>query len=107
MAFDALTVSQALIQQLGPSCSTIARHDRDLARQLRRAASSVLLNVAEGRQRAGGDRAHAYRVAAGSAAEVAAALDVAAAWGYVDARTRAAHEALLDRVRAMLWRLTH
>ena len=107
MAFEALTVSQTFIEQLGGTCAQIARHDRDLARQLRRAASSIVLNLAEGRQRAGGDRGHAYRIAAGSAAEVGAALDVAVAWRYVTPAERAALDAPLDRVRAMLWRLTH
>jgi hypothetical protein len=37
---------------------------------------------------------------------VRAALEVAVAWGYVDAMSLAEVEALLDRVLAMLWRLT-
>ena len=107
MPFDALTVSQDLIAELAGPVAAIARSDADLARQLRRAASSIALNLAEGRQRAGRDGAHLYRVAAGSAAEVTAALDVAVAWRYLDADTRARLDAPLDRVRAMLWRLTH
>ena len=107
MAFEALTVSQAFIEQLGGTCAQIALRDRDLARQLRRAASSIVLNLAEGRQRAGGDRGHAYRIAAGSAAEVTAALDVAVAWRHITRAQRAELDTLLDRMRAMLWNLTH
>ncbi len=50
---------------------------RYLADQLRRAASSVALNIAEGGQEySPGEKAHFYRIAARSAAECAAALDV-------------------------------
>ncbi len=83
----------------------LAKADRNLADQLRRAASSVVLNIAEGNRRTGMDRLHFFRIAAGSAAEVRAALDVARAWGMVGAAP--AVEAELDRVLAMLWRLTH
>jgi hypothetical protein len=93
---------QALIQQLGP-CSP--RPPRSRPRE-QPEGSSALPNVAEGRQRRRGPRARVPR-RGGVGAEVGAALDVAVAWGYLDARTRAAHEVLLDRVRAMLWRLTH
>jgi four helix bundle protein len=72
---------------------------------MRRAASSVALNLAEGNRRTGQDRLQFFRIAAGSAAEVRAALEVALAWGYIDAAPLAETE--LDRVLAMVWRLTH
>lgn len=46
-----------------------------------------------------------YAMAAGSASEIRAALDVAQAWGWSIACEPARE--LLDRQRAMLWRLTH
>jgi four helix bundle protein len=107
MAFDTLDVAHQLIPSLRRAAVALTSRDPDLARQLRRAASSVPLNVAEGRRRAGKDSAHLYRVAAGSAAEVASILRVAADWGHVDAADTAEALALLDRLRAMLWRLTH
>jgi four helix bundle protein len=55
----------------------------------------------------GRDRLHAFRIAAGSAAEARSALAVAQAWGYVSAETYAQANALADRLLAMLWRLTH
>jgi four helix bundle protein len=61
----------------------------------------------EGSQRAGGDRLHLYRVAAGSAAEVRTALTLAATWGYVTSQEADGARVLLDRVVAILWRLTH
>ena len=67
----------------------------------------MALCLAEGARRTGKDRLHLYRVAAGSAAEVRAALAVGRAWGWIGSAALAPAEALLDRVLAMLWRLTH
>ena len=65
------------------------------------------LNIAEGSRRTGKDRLHFWRIAAGSAAEIRTALRVSEAWGDLDPRkTSNAHE-LLDRILAMLWRMTH
>jgi four helix bundle protein len=94
-----------LIQHLAPILPQIERRDRDLGNQLRRAATSIGLNFAEGTQRDGRDRAYHYKVAGGSAAESRMALRLAVAWGYV--ANQPAADQLLDRVIAMLWRLTH
>jgi len=61
----------------------IARFDRDLARQLKRASTSVPLNVAEGSGSRAGRRRNAYDVALGEAKETLAVLEVAQACGYV------------------------
>ena len=61
--------------------------------------------LAEGNRRMGLNRMQFSRIAAGSAAEVKAALEVARAWGHIEFAPAA--EAELDRVLAMLWRLTH
>ena len=62
----------------------IARHDRDLAQQLRRSIASVALNVAEGSGGEGGTRRQRYKDALGSARESLANLEMAAAVGYVE-----------------------
>ena len=65
--------------------AAIEKRDSDLARQLRRAASSVVLNVAEGSGSFGRVRTVRYRTALGSARETLACLRVAEAFGYVEA----------------------
>ena len=105
--FQVLDVALDLVVALRPLVEHIARHDRDLAHQLRRAASSVPSNISEGAQRTGKDRLHLYRIAAGSAAEVRTQLHVALAWGDIAAATIQPALGLLDRIVAMLWKLTH
>jgi four helix bundle protein len=63
----------------------IDRRDADLARQIRRAASSVVLNVGEGSGSVGRLRLARYRTALGSARETLACLRVAEAFGYIGA----------------------
>jgi len=73
-----------LVGMLGPAMAQIETHDRDLARQLRRASGSIALNVAEGSGSRGGTRRERYQNALGSARETGACLDVAVALGYVE-----------------------
>ena len=107
MAFEALDAAVELAQALAPVETRIRRQRKSLADQIGRAGESILLNLGEGRMRAGLDRRDLWRRAAGSAAEVTVALQLARARGYVGASELAPVDALLDRVRAMLWRLTH
>jgi four helix bundle protein len=99
MAYE---LSLQLVRELGPVAAKIARHDRDLARQLRRAASSITLNLAEGSHSDAGNRRARFHTAAGSAKETKAALEVADAWKYVNATDALA---LSDRVVAITYKL--
>ncbi|MFK8004446.1 MAG: four helix bundle protein, partial [Polyangiales bacterium] len=46
--FRALSAAYSLISALAPVVSAVGRHDRALRDQLRRAGSSIPLNLAEG-----------------------------------------------------------
>jgi four helix bundle protein len=105
MSFMTYDVSLELVRVLRPLVPTIKKHDRDLADQLKRAATSIVLNINEGRRRSGGDMRRSFEYASGSAHEVLAAVDAAIAWGWIDEAESA--KQLLDRLLAMLWRLTH
>ncbi|HEY4015245.1 MAG TPA: four helix bundle protein [Polyangiaceae bacterium] len=90
-----------VLRMLRPMVAQIEKHDRDLGNQLRRASSSVPLNIAEASGSAGGTRNVRYRTALGSAREVGACIDVALAMGYVEA-VDAVLLSKLDHVRAVL-----
>ena len=102
--FIAYEVSLELIRCVRDVLPIVQRFDSDLADQMKRAASSVVLNLAEGARLSGGNKRRHYEIAHGSANEVKGAVDVANAWGWID---DAALRAVLDRQLALLWRLTH
>ena len=106
-SFHVYEVAKELARAGRPLIERIARFDRSLADQMRRAMSSVILNVREGNRRARRDRLHSFRIAAGSADEVAGALDVADVMGYLGRDDIAGPLVLADRVLAMLYRLVH
>jgi four helix bundle protein len=103
--FHVLDLAIHAIEVLRPVVGKIRRHDRDPGEQLRRALSSIALNVAEGNRSQGGHRLARFCTAAGSNDESRAALHVAVAWRYVERIEIEEGEELLDRISAMLFRL--
>ena len=103
--FIAYEVSIQLVTSLRDVVPVVERFDRDLGDQMKRAASSVVLNLAEGSRSAKGNKQRHFAIAHGSANEVKAALELARAWGWID-EAPAAQE-ILDRLLALIWRLTH
>ena len=93
-----------MIEALRPVVVRLKCFSADLADQIERAGSSVLINLGEGSRRTGKDRLRFYRMAHGSAGEIEAALEVAIAWGYELGDTRRLRE-LLDRELRLLWGL--
>jgi len=93
-----------LNRRLAQSCSVIERNDRDLFKQLKNAASSIVLNIAEGIGTSGGMREMRFQTALGSAREVKACLEVAEAWGYLSVEHTAV-TAEADHVIGMLVKL--
>ena len=95
------------VKALAPIVRTVARHDKSLADQMRRASSSIVLNVAEAEGNDGGTARARFHTAAGSTKETRAALELAIAWGYVTAARPEEADTLLDKTAAQLWRLLH
>jgi four helix bundle protein len=87
--------ARGVVRELVPLVHTIREYDKSLADQLKRAAQSVVLNIAEGR---GNDS-----TACGSAKEVRAALNVASDWGYIESRMATHLDERLDEVCAITW----
>ena len=106
MKFIALEVSLDVIRSLRVAIAPLRKSDPKLYDQIRRAASSVALNLAEGRRRRGADRRHFWRIAAGSADEVQTALRVSVAWGDLSVDAVEDTLAILDRLLGLLWGLT-
>jgi four helix bundle protein len=103
--FVAYTNGLDLARALRPMIDEVRARSADLADQLERAITSLLLNLAEGNRRYGRDPRRFHVIASGSASEITAALDLACLWGWLrdDDHVRA----LLDRERRLLWGLTH
>ena len=76
----------------------IAHHDPDLARQLRRASSSVALNCSEGMYARGRSRTNCYNIALREMREAYAALEVAVRLRYLPPLA----EELEDRIQRIV-----
>ena len=107
MALIVHDVALDMIRLIKPLIDRTAHFDSSLAKQLKRSASSVVLNISEGSRSRGGNESARFQDAAGSASETRSALEVAEAWGYIRDGERIPVDARLDRVCAMLWGLTH
>lgn len=105
--FELYDVILQLIAELRPLVEKLRQRDRDQALQLKKAANSILSNVAEGSRRQGRDRLQHWNIAAGSAGEVRVQIEAAIAWGDLDPESSKGPLELLDRSLAMLWRMTH
>ena len=103
---DAWGVAIELATQAQLLCEQMPRGNAPLADQLRRAAMSVCLNLAEGAGRwTPKDKAHRFAIARGECGEVAAAIDVAVAMKALPAGAGERAIVLADREAAMLTRL--
>ena len=106
MAFQVEELSLELIEALVPLMPRIKQHDKNLADQLRRAASSIGLNCAEAGFSDPGNRRARLFTAAGSAAETQHAVRQAVAWRIVTPGDVERAMGLLKRIVAILWRMT-
>ncbi|HVY32503.1 MAG TPA: four helix bundle protein [Polyangiaceae bacterium] len=105
--FEVAELSFQAIEALRPIVPRVRARNRSLADQLERAETSVALNIAEGDHSDPGNQRARFFTAKGSASESLAALRSAVCWGHVpEADAKPARE-LLQRIVAILWKLTH
>ena len=83
-----------VVRELRPIIERIEKSDPDLGRQMRRAASSVALNAAEGAYSQGRNKGARYHAALGSIRETLTCVEVGVALGYV----APADPRLVDRI---------
>jgi four helix bundle protein len=104
--FERLDVYRLSIDFLGYCVRVTSRMPRgqaDLRDQLRRAATSIPLNIAEGTgKRSGAERAHHYTIARGSALECGAILDVLASLGVLPPAEAEQGKVSVSRIVSML-----
>ena len=95
--------ARKVVRELVPILHIVREHDKPLADQLKRAAQSVVLNIAEGRGSDAGNARARFSTACGSAKEVRAALNVASDWGYIETSMATHLDERLDEVCAITW----
>lgn len=69
-----LIVHELALELIEEFMASITRHDKSVAQQLRRCASSIVLDIAEGEYSDPGTKRARFHSAAGSASETRAAL---------------------------------
>ncbi len=103
---DVYRVALELARKARAASAAIPRGDRSLADQMKRAATSTVLLIAEGaNRRASGDKRQRYSLARGECGEVAAAVELAHAYDLLESEQVAELLELASRVNAMLLRL--
>ena|SRR5207302_9690954 len=109
LSFQKLDVYRCAVQFLALTAEVSAevpRGNAALLDQLRRAATSIPLNIAEAAGRTGrADAARTYAIARGSAMECAAVLDALLVLNIVEDKMHQRGGELLERIVAMLTRL--
>jgi four helix bundle protein len=95
--------ARGVVRELQPLLRAIREEDKSLAEQLKRAAQSVVLNIAEARGSDAGNARARFATACGSAKEVRAALHIASDWGYIGSQTVGHLDERLDEVCAITW----
>ncbi len=109
LSFQRLDVYQRAVEFLALTAELmpeVPRGHAPLVDQLRRAATSIPLNIAEAAGRTGeADAARAYAIARGSTMECAAVLDALVVLKLIDREKQERGMALLERIVAMLTKL--
>jgi len=99
-------IAIAMVKSVCALSRKVQRYDPDLARQMRRACTSVPLNMAEGWHAVAGNRNARFNTAISEARETVSCLDVSVAVGYLSEAEVAADLDRLDHIVATLWKLS-
>lgn len=103
---DVYAVALELAQKSREAAGSIPRGDRSLADQMKRAATSVVLLIAEGaNRRSPGDKRQRYSLARGECGELASAVELGGAYGMLTEQKVLELLELAGRTNAMLLRL--
>ena len=103
---DVYRTSLEFLSHASSMIESLPRGRSDLADQLDRASTSIVLNIAEGAGKfAKRDKRRFYQIAMGSVTECAAILDVCAGLRAIDGPRFAESKVLLERILAMLVKL--
>lgn len=105
--FAALEVTLELAETLAPSLKVVKSKNKNLADQMQRAIESIALNLGEGSRSQGMNRERFFWIASGSLEELVAALRLAKAFGALEETVLTRLEPVVDRLRGLLWGLTH
>ena len=99
--------AREVVQALAPVVAQVRACDADLANQMKRAAQSVVLNIAEARGSYRGNSKTRFGTACGSAKDVRAALHIAADWSYIAPAEAERLDDALDVVCSITWSLAN
>jgi len=98
-------VMLAMVTSVCALARKVRKYDPDLARQMMRASTSVLLNGVEGWHSQGGNKVARYNTAMASARETRGCLDISVGCGYLSEAEVAADYDRLDHIVAVMWKL--
>ena len=106
LRYELLELVLSVVALSRPLVAAIQRKDRDLACQVRRALSSVGLNVAEGFGTVSGNARLRFETARGSLYEAQAGIRIAIAWGYFTEEYAASALCAIDELGGRVYGLS-
>ena len=98
---------ELMVRDVHRMADRVARHDRDLAGQMKRASNSAALNGSEGIWAKAGKRRSRLEDSLNSARETLMALRIARACGYLPEPDASSGIRTLDGIIAVLWVLAY
>ncbi len=107
LRYEVLQEAVGIVELARPLIDLIRRRDRDLASQVRRAVSSIALNLGEAFGNAGGNSRLRFETARGSLYEAQMGIRTAVAWGYFGHEQCREILAAMDALGGRVYGLAH